>query len=220
MVLVTDPIGSPLLLLRPSGTKSLYFDLLLLPADKPDWIYFFGRFSGMKKAALEKFVPTDDIFFFSLKSIKRAGRWGRLYAFFQRSYTMRKYHIPQPQKIRTIKNSFAWVDHRLLRNGYLSVTTHEDLALYLFLVLVADRNGVSFYRKEKICDALNLDFRQFEIARDRLIDMKLIAFESYTILSPNGYYQVLPIETQAPDPGRKSMKNLTQKLTDQWNSSD
>ena len=133
---------------------------------------------------------------------------------------MRKYHIPQPQKIRRIKRSFAWVDHRLLRNGYLSVATLQDLALYLFLVLAADRNGVSFYRKEKICDILHLDFRQFEVARDRLIDMKLIAFEGYTILSPNGYYQVLPIEAKAPDPGRQIMQNLTQQLTDKWNSSD
>ena len=220
MILVTDPIGSPLLLLRSKRAKLLYFDLLLLPADKPDWIYFFERFSGMKKAALEKFAPTDDISFFSLKSIKRAGRWGRLYAFFQRTYIMRKYHIPQPQKIRTIKGSFAWVDHRLLRNGYLAATTHQDLALYLFFVLAADRNGVSFYRKEKICDALNLDFRQFEVARDRLIDMKLIAFEGYTMLSPNGYYQVLPIETKAPEPGSETMQNLTQQLMNKWNSSD
>jgi len=198
----------------------LYVDPLLLPADKPDWIYFFERSSGMKKAALEKVVPECDIFFFSLKSIKRAGRWGRPYEFFQRPYTMRKYHIPQPQKIRRIESSFAWIDHHLLRNGYLSVTTHQDLALYLFLVLAADRNGVSFYRKEKICDALNLDFRQFEVARDRLIDLKLIAFEGYTMLSPNGYYQVLPIEAKAPDPGRKLIQNLTQQLIDQWNSSD
>jgi len=133
---------------------------------------------------------------------------------------MRKYHIPQPQKIRRIKGSFAWVDHRLLRNGYLSVATHQDLVLYLFLVLAADRNGVSFYRKEKICDTLNLDFRQFEVARDRLIDLKLIAFESYTVLSPNGYYQVLPIEAKATDPGRQIIHDLTQQLTDKWNSSD
>jgi len=28
----------------------LDFDPLLLPADKPVWIYFLGRFSGMKKS--------------------------------------------------------------------------------------------------------------------------------------------------------------------------
>jgi hypothetical protein len=133
---------------------------------------------------------------------------------------MKKYHMPQPQKIRKIQGSFAWIDHRLARNGYLQVMTHDDMVLYLFLILAADRNGVSFYRKEKICDALNLDFRQFEVARDHLINLKLIAFEGYTVLSPNGYYQVLPIEAKAPDPGRKLIQNLSQQLIDQWNSSD
>ena len=108
-------------------------------------------------------------------------------------------HIPQLKRVRKIENSFAWIDHRLLRNGYLQVMTHLDQALYLFLVLVADRHGVSFYRKEKVCDILGLDFRQFEVARDRLIDLKLIAFEPHSALSPNGYYQVLPIDRAAPD---------------------
>jgi hypothetical protein len=208
MVLVIDPVGSPLLLLRSTRAKLLDIDPLLLPADKLVWIYFFGRFSEMKKAALEKFVPEYDIFFFSLKSIKWAGRWGRLYENITEKYTMRKYHIPQPQKIRNIKGSFAWIDHRLMRNGFIEVMTHQDLALYTFLILAADRNGVSFYRKEKICEAVSLDFSQFEIARDRLINMKLVAFEGYSVLSPNGYYQVLPIESKAPD----YAKQLTKKL--------
>jgi predicted ester cyclase len=112
---------------------------------------------------------------------------------------MRKYCIPQPQRVRRIEKSFAWIDHRLLRNGYLQVMTHQDQALYLFLVLAADRHGVSFYRKEKICDALDLDWVQFEVARDRLIDLKLIAFVGYNACTPNGYYQVLPVDGQAPD---------------------
>ncbi len=112
---------------------------------------------------------------------------------------MAKYFLPQPQRVRRIEKSFAWLDHRLLRRGFLPVMTHEDQSLYLFLVLAADRNGVSFYRKEKICDCLGLDFRQFEVARDRLIALKLIAFEPYTILSPNGFYQVLPVDGQPPD---------------------
>lgn len=112
---------------------------------------------------------------------------------------MRKYCIPQPQRVRRIEKSFAWIDHRLLRNGYLQVMTHHDLALYLFLILAADRHGVSFYRKEKICDALGLDWVQFEVARDRLIDLKLIAFQSYNACTPNGYYQLLPVDGQAPN---------------------
>jgi len=213
MILVTDPIGPPLLLLRSERAKLLDIDPLLLPANKPDGIYFFGRFSGMKKAALEKIVPKCDISFFSLKSIKWAGRWGRLYENITEKYTMRKYHMPQPQKIRKIESSFAWIDHRLVRNGYLQVMTHDDMVLYLFLILVADRNGVSFYRKEKVCDAVSLDFSQFEIAKDRLVNMKLIAFESYSVLSPNGYYQVLPIESKAPDYSKQLAQNITKQLT-------
>ena len=121
---------------------------------------------------------------------------------------MKKYHIPQPKNIRNIKGSFAWIDHRLMRNGFMETMTHQDMALYLFLILVADKNGVSFYRKEKICEAVSLDFSRFEIAKDRLVNMKLIAFESYSVLSPNGYYQVLPIESKAPD----YSKQLTDKL--------
>jgi hypothetical protein len=121
---------------------------------------------------------------------------------------MREYCIPQPQRVRKIEKSFAWIDHRLLRNGFLPVMTHEDQALYLFLLLVADRNGVSFYRKEKICDVLGLDWGPFEVARDRLINLGLIAFEPYSGLTPNGYYQVLPVDGQPPDFGRMAAEPL------------
>ena len=124
---------------------------------------------------------------------------------------MKKYHLPQPKNIRKIKNSFAWIDHRLMRDGYLTIMTQEDVTLYLFLILAADQNGVSFYRKEKICDILSLKFNQFEIARDRLMNMKLIAFEPYSILSPNGYYQVLPILTKAPDYSKQLMQKMKQQ---------
>lgn len=110
---------------------------------------------------------------------------------------MRKYFIPQPRRVRRIDRSFAWIDHRLLRNGYLAVMTSQEHSLYLFLVLAADQHGVSFYRKEKICDALGLDWGEFEMARDRLISLGLIAFEAYSALTPNGHYQVLPIDDRS-----------------------
>ena len=111
--------------------------------------------------------------------------------------------IPQPSRVRKIENSFAWIDHRLLRSGYLQVMTQQDQSLYLFLVLAADRHGVSFYRNEKIADVLGLDAPEFDVARDRLIDMQLIAFEPYSALSPNGFYQVLPVDGEPPDFGRQ-----------------
>ncbi len=125
---------------------------------------------------------------------------------------MREYHIPQPQRVRRIEKSFAWIDHRLLRNGFLQVMDHQDMALYLFLTLAADRHGVSFYRKEKICDALGLEFAPFEAARDRLIDLTLIAFQPYSAASPNGFYQVLPVDGRPP--------NLTGGLLGGLGSSD
>jgi hypothetical protein len=76
MILVTDPRWVSLLLLSSAGAKSLVIDTLLLPTDKPGWIYFFGRFSGMKKAALEKFVPKCDIFFFFFKVHQVGGTMG------------------------------------------------------------------------------------------------------------------------------------------------
>ncbi len=39
MILVTDPRWISLLLLSSAGAKSLDIDTLLLPADKPVWIY-------------------------------------------------------------------------------------------------------------------------------------------------------------------------------------
>ena len=52
---------------------------------------------------------------------------------------MRKYCIPQPQRVRRIDKSFAWIDHRLLRNGFLPVMTHQDQVLYLFVYGIDDQ---------------------------------------------------------------------------------
>jgi hypothetical protein len=52
MILATDPRWIGLLLLSSARDKSLYIDTLLLPADKPIWIYFFGGFPGMNKASV------------------------------------------------------------------------------------------------------------------------------------------------------------------------
>lgn len=101
--------------------------------------------------------------------------------------------VPCPERVRRITGSFAWIDHRLLRNGCLARLTLEDVAVYVFLVLAADREGVSFYRKERICAALAISWNQFETARSRLVESGLIAFQPYQAGDVNGCYQVLPV---------------------------
>lgn len=103
--------------------------------------------------------------------------------------------IPDPARIRKIHGSFAWVDHRLLREGHLERMTLCDVAVYVFLVLVADKNGISFYRKDVISKKLGIDWSQFETAKARLLERGMIAFRPFTKGDVDGFYQVLPLPT-------------------------
>ncbi len=80
--------------------------------------------------------------------------------------------VPNPARIRRIQASFAWIDHRLVRDGHLERLSLVDMAVYLFLVIVADANGVSFYRKDLISKRLGIDSDQFEEAKARLLERR------------------------------------------------
>ena len=91
-----------------------------------------------------------------------------------------------PQRVRSINGeSFAFLPHRFLRDGFLSSISPDQLRLYLFLVLAADRNGISFYSYERICSLLEIDIDQYIDARNGLIDKDLLAFDGtrFQILS-------------------------------------
>jgi hypothetical protein len=108
-------------------------------------------------------------------------------------------HVPviEPQRRRRISGGFSWIDHRLIRDGHLEKLTRDEIALYLFLILVGNRDGVSFYRLEKICDYLDhMEWPDFHAARDRLIARGLIAFRPFSLHNPNGFYQVLALDPE------------------------
>jgi hypothetical protein len=84
-----------------------------------------------------------------------------------------------PQRVRKITGSFAFIEHRFLRDGFLEGLTHHELLLYLFLVLVADRSGLSYYSYDKICTLLRLPLDEYLCARDGLITKDLIAFDGH-----------------------------------------
>jgi hypothetical protein len=97
---------------------------------------------------------------------------------------------PKPiidDRIRNIRDcTFGWVDHNFLHKGFLNRLSPQELLLYYFLITVADRNGVSFYDYERICQFLKLEVDNYLTARNRLCERSLIAFE-------NSVFQVLSL---------------------------
>lgn len=47
-----------------------------------------------------------------------------------------------PERIRKIKNSFSWIDHRFINDGFINRLSQQEIIIYLFLVAVGDKNGV------------------------------------------------------------------------------
>jgi hypothetical protein len=84
-----------------------------------------------------------------------------------------------PQRVRRINGSFAFIEHRFLRHGFWEDLSHHELLLYIFLVLVADRKGLSYYSYDKICTLLRISVDEYIIARNTLIERDLIAFDGY-----------------------------------------
>ena len=95
-----------------------------------------------------------------------------------------------PERVRKINGSFAFVEHRFLRDGFFTNLSHLELLLYFFLVLVSDRCGLSYYSFDKICSVLGIDVDNYIEARNGLIDKDLIAFDGslFQVLSlPEGH---------------------------------
>jgi len=70
---------------------------------------------------------------------------------------------------------FSWIDHRLVRDKHIAGRSVEALALYLFLVTVADGQGLSYYSDAGIGRLLPLDGPALARARQELIRARLIA---------------------------------------------
>lgn len=94
-----------------------------------------------------------------------------------------------PHRVRRITGSFSWLDHRLISDGHLLAMPPEEMLLYFFLVLVGDKNGVSFYSYDTICAIVKFDATDFIRARDSLIKKSLIACD-------NGRFQVLQLPSR------------------------
>ncbi len=103
-------------------------------------------------------------------------------------------------RIRKIDGSFAWISHSFLRRGFFTSLTQNELLMYFFLVLVADRQGLSYYHYDKICSLLCFSVDDYIVVRDQLIEKDLIAFDG-------NFFQVLSLPRIVVNQPSKLLKN-------------
>lgn len=82
-----------------------------------------------------------------------------------------------PDRQRKIGGSFAFIEHRFLREGFFATLNRHELVLYFFLVMASNREGLSYYSYDKICLLLEFHLDEYLLARDGLIEKDLIAFD-------------------------------------------
>lgn len=95
-----------------------------------------------------------------------------------------------PRRRRRVPPQFSWVDHRLVRDGHFQGRSATALALYLFLVTVADADGLSWYSDQALCRQLTCDAAQLHRDRAELRQAALIAYR-------HPLYQVLDLTPEA-----------------------
>lgn len=121
---------------------------------------------------------------------------------------MIKKKVLKPKRVRKINGGFSFIPHRFVLDGFLAALGQKELLLYLFLVLVSDRNGLSFYSYDTICTLLELSFDEYIVSRNSLMDKDLIAFDGTL-------FQVLDLPGKLPDRQEKEVRSPVDKLIQQ-----
>ena len=95
----------------------------------------------------------------------------------------------RPERVRTTPEQFSWVDQNLVQHHLLDRCGSHSAALYLFLVTVADGEGLSYYGASTLASRLHLSETELAAARSELMALDLIAWQA-------PLYQVLALPTR------------------------
>jgi hypothetical protein len=101
-----------------------------------------------------------------------------------------------PERVRNVPAQFSWVDHRLVRDRHIDRCDAQAGALYLFLVTVADTQGLSYYSDAVLGRRLSMSPARLSQARADLLRAGLIAYQ-------RPLYQVLALDGPLPVQGRE-----------------
>jgi len=112
--------------------------------------------------------------------------------------------VLHPERLRRIPGQFSWIDQRLVREGHIQRCGPPALALYLFLLTVADHEGLSYYAERTIGRHLSMQEATVAAARAELIRAGLIAYQA-------PLYQVLSLDP-LPTPRRDGVHSVAALL--------
>jgi hypothetical protein len=99
------------------------------------------------------------------------------------------------ERQRHVPAHFSWIDHRLVREHTIEKADVTAWARYLFLVTVADAQGLSYYGNASLMRRLHLSAERLASARADLLALDLIAYDPplYQVLS---WPETLPLATR------------------------
>lgn len=123
-----------------------------------------------------------------------------------------------PERLRRIPAQFSWIDQRLARFKFFHYASPPAWTLYLFLVTVADAQGLSYYAECTLCQRLGLDTGQLARAREALLGLELIAYRAplYQVLAidhpPALRPPATPVTRTPPHQARQHLRHLQRLL--------
>ena len=85
--------------------------------------------------------------------------------------------VLNPERQHLVPEHFSWLDHRLVREHFIERADVCAWALYLFLITVADAQGLSYYADSTLSRRLGLESARLALARRDLIAIGLIAYD-------------------------------------------
>src|SRR5450759_5044042 len=95
------------------------------------------------------------------------------------------------ERMRRMPAQFSWVDQLLVRDRHLEQLDVHAASLYLFLVTVADAQGLSWYSDTSTARRLSIDEERLRRARGDLVRAGLLAYA-------RPLYQVLALGDPLP----------------------
>ncbi len=122
--------------------------------------------------------------------------------------------VLRPERVRRVPEQFSWVDQALVRRHLIDRCDARAAALYLFLVTVADAQGLSYYGDATLAQRLQLGAEPLGAARARLVELELIAYAAplYQVLALPGPSSSSPPPPPPPPPAPPSSRRNAQPV--------